>query len=236
MTCAKIRRVLPGYLDGALPGAQHPQLREHIELCSNCRQELEHYRRLSALMSRVEPVPPPADLAVRIKVAVARQRATLGWAGRFRRLASRADLVLKNFLEPLALPATGGLATAMLIFAMIYHFVGVGMPLGAVPNDRPTNLMQPARLESLAPFPVPGPLTSEETGAGGPHAPLVEATVNAGGEVVNYQILSGPSDLAVRRQLDQMLLFSRFRPQMSFGRPTGGGRVVLSFSEVRVKG
>jgi len=236
MTCAKIRRLLPGYLDDALPGAQQPQVREHFDVCYDCRQELEHYRRLSALMARAEPVAPPAELAVRIKVAVARARASSGWAGWFRTRASRADLVLKNILEPLALPATGGVITALLVFAMMYHFVGVGMPLGAVPNDRPTNLMQPARLESLAPFPVPGPLTSEETGAGGPHALLVEATVNAEGEVVNYQILSGPSDLAVRRQLDQMLLFSRFRPQMSFGRPTGGGRVVLSFSEVRVRG
>jgi hypothetical protein len=33
-----------------------------------------------------------------------------------------------------------------------------------------------------------------------------------------------------------VLLFSRFRPMMSFGRPTSGGHVVLSFSEVRVKG
>jgi len=60
--------------------------------------------------------------------------------------------------------------------------------------------------------------------------------VNAQGEMVNYHILAGPTDLAVRRQLEQVLLFSRFRPQMSFGRPTPGGRVVLSFSEIRVKG
>ena len=27
-------------------------------------------------------------------------------------------------------------------------------------------------------------------------------------------------------QIDQVLLFSRFRPELSFGRPTGGGRVL----------
>jgi len=54
--------------------------------------------------------------------------------------------------------------------------------------------------------------------------------------VVSYKILSGPSDLAVLRQLDQILLFSRFRPRLSFGRPTDGGRVLLGFSEVRVRG
>jgi hypothetical protein len=40
----------------------------------------------------------------------------------------------------------------------------------------------------------------------------------------------------VRKQLDHMMLFTRFRPQMSFGRPVPGGRVILSFSEIRVRG
>ncbi len=63
-----------------------------------------------------------------------------------------------------------------------------------------------------------------------------QAVLNSRGEVVNYDILSGPDSAPVRRQLDQVLLFSRFRPQMSFGRPTAGGTVILSFSEIRVRG
>ena len=39
-----------------------------------------------------------------------------------------------------------------------------------------------------------------------------------------------------RHQLDQMLIFSRFRPMLSFGRPTAGGHVVLSFSAIHVRG
>jgi hypothetical protein len=48
--------------------------------------------------------------------------------------------------------------------------------------------------------------------------------------------LSGPKSLDVQRQLDQMLLFSRFRPMLSFGRPTAGGHVILSFSAVHIRG
>ncbi len=236
MTCWKIRRKLPGYLDGALPNGEHSPVREHLEYCADCRRELERYRKLSMLMSRFERAAPPPDLAVRIRVAVAQARASQGWAHRLSRVKIRASLILQNILQPLAVPATGGLVAAMLVFTVMSHMVAWGVPLGAVPNDLPTNLLQPARLESLAPFPVSGPLENDDTGLAGPHALLVEATVNAQGEVVNYQILSGPADLVTRRQLDQVLLFSRFRPQMSFGRPTPGGRVVLSFSEVRVKG
>jgi hypothetical protein len=64
----------------------------------------------------------------------------------------------------------------------------------------------------------------------------VDVTVDAQGQMADYQILSGPSSPDLRHQLDQMLLFSRFRPMMSFGRPTSGGHVILSFSAVRVRG
>ena len=61
---------------------------------------------------------------------------------------------------------------------------------------------------------------------------------DARGQAAGYEILAGPDGQAVRRQLDQLMLFSRFRPQMTFGRPTSGGRVrmVLTFSEIRVRG
>ena len=54
--------------------------------------------------------------------------------------------------------------------------------------------------------------------------------------MTEYQIISGPNSAELRRQLDQMLLFSRFSPMLSFGRPTSGGHVVLSFSAVHVRG
>jgi hypothetical protein len=60
--------------------------------------------------------------------------------------------------------------------------------------------------------------------------------VNADGQAVSYRVISGQVDQIVQHELDQVLFFSRFRPQMSFGRPTSGGRVLLSFNEIRVRG
>jgi hypothetical protein len=133
----------------------------------------------------------------------------------------------------LAIPATGGFTVALIVFVLVCQLLGLGMPLRAVSNDSPTNLLQPARLEALAPFPITG---LEESGNSGPHALLVEATVNSHGEAVDYRILAGPDDPIIRRQLDLVLMFSRFRPQMSFGRFTSGGRVVLSFSDLSIHG
>jgi hypothetical protein len=230
MKCREAQRRLPGYLDAALGPGDRAGLAEHLESCAPCRLQLESYRKLAVVLAGVEPSPPPPDLAVRIRVEVSRERARR----EARRLLVGSWVRFENFLQPLAVPATGGLLTAMLAFAIVAQSLLVGVPVGAVPNDLPTNLLQPARLESLAPFPAPGLLgTNASTRSG---ALVVQATLNSRGEVVNYEILSGPDDRAVRRQLDQVLLFSRFRPQMSFGRPTSGGHVIISFSEVRVTG
>jgi hypothetical protein len=237
MECHRVRRLLPGYLDGALPSGAwsetHLMIRQHLELCGECREELQSYLALSSLMSRVERPAPPADLPLRIRVAAAQRLSDNPWLHYARRARTRAQLILENILEPLALPATGGFTVAFVVFVLVCQLLGMGTPLRAVTNDSPTNLLQPARLEALAPFPVTG---MEESGHSGPHALLVEATVNAQGEAVTYEILSGPDNPTIRRQLDLVLLFSRFRPQMSFGRFTSGGHVVLSFSDISVKG
>jgi hypothetical protein len=237
MNCAQIRTLLPGYLDGALPDGLGPGGRfgiaRHLEHCSGCRRELETYRNLSQLISSVGPVAPPADLGVSIRVAVSRVRARQGVAAGVRFWLNRVELMLENILEPLALPATGGLVAALLVFAMIYQVLGTGMPLDAATPDSPTSLMQPARLEVLAGFQM-SRLEEMNHTEGLPL--LVETTVNSSGQAVGYRIISGRADVAVQHELDQVLLFSKFRPQMSFGRPMSGGRVVLSFSQIRVQG
>jgi hypothetical protein len=237
MECEKVKTLLPGYLDGGLQlddgSESHLMIGRHLEVCGECREELQGYLALSSLMSRVERAAPPADLALRIRVAAAQRLSDNPWVHYARRARTRGELILENILEPLALPATGGLTVALVVFVLVCQLLGMGAPLRAGANDSPTNLLQPARLEALAPFPVTG---MEESGHSGPHALLVATTVNALGQAVTYEIIAGPDNPTIRRQLDLVLMFSRFRPQMSFGRFTSGGRVVLSFSDISVKG
>jgi hypothetical protein len=65
---------------------------------------------------------------------------------------------------------------------------------------------------------------------------LVDVIVDANGQMTTYNIIAGLDSPEVHHQLDQMLIFSRFRPMLSFGRPTAGGHVVLSFSAIHVRG
>jgi len=229
MNCYQARRRLAGYLDGGVRASERAQLSVHLDCCGSCRKDLNDYRLLVARLAHVERVAAPADLASRIRVQASFGRSR--WLP-FTRLWSRAVMGFRNILEPLAVPAAGGIVTALAIFTLLVQNVLVGVPVGGiVPGDLPLNLVQPAQLESLAPFSVP-----ETNGQPGSEPLLLEATLNANGEVLFYQILSGPNDAAVKRQIDQMLMFSHFRPQLGFGRPMDGGRVLLNFSGIHVRG
>jgi hypothetical protein len=238
MDCAEAQDLLPGYLDGAVPERRsqqtHARLGRHLDDCASCRAELGRYREISGMMAIARRAAPPPQLGVAIRSAVSRARANSGFSGRMRRLHTRLELLLDHILEPLAVPATGGLLAALVVFGIVYQVLGVGMPVKAASTDSPTSLLQPARLETLAGFETAS--LAEADRADEQHGLLVEATVNADGQAVDYRVISGQVDAAMRRQLDQVVLFSRYRPQMSFGRPTSRGRVVLSFAQVRVRG
>jgi hypothetical protein len=229
MTCREVGRHLAGYLDGAMSGQRHAIVHAHLSECSACRADLDAYGRLARLLADAAPVTPPADLATRIRVQASHAQFSRDYSTR---IWARVSIFFENILRPLAVPATGGLLTAAFAFVFLVQSLIVGIPMGTIPNDLPTDLIQPARLESLAPFPAPGMITDRS----GASLLIVEATLNAEGQVADYKILIGPNTATIRHQIDQVLIFSRFQPELNFGRPTPGGQVVLSFSEIRVQG
>jgi hypothetical protein len=151
-------------------------------------------------------------------------------------MRDRAELLLDNVFRPLTVPATGGFFSAILVFAVVLQLIVPGITVRAVPNDVPLNILRPAELITLSDYPSSWAPEQHDVELSLPHGLLIDVTVDQHGQMVAYQIISGPKSVDLRHQLDQMLLFSRFRPMMSFGRPTSGGHVILSFSAVRVRG
>lgn len=239
MKCTTVHQKLAGYLDDAASqslGAERARIHEHLSDCAVCRAELERYRRLAVMLSRTPRALPPSDLAVRIRVAAAQAKQQQRWQDRLQAAWDHAIVVLENAFRPLTLPATGGFMTAILIFALVLQLTVPGVTVRAVGNDVQLNILRPAELIALSDYPQAWVPEQHETEMSLPHGLLLDVTVNAQGQMVDYQILSGPRSADLRHQLDQMLIFSRFRPMMSFGRPTSGGHVILSFSAVRVRG
>jgi hypothetical protein len=240
MKCTTVRSKLAGYLDDVVESAartsERGEMRQHLDSCAYCREELQRYRKLAVLLSRSQRTLPPSDLAVRIKVAAAQAQHMQDWRSQWQRFRDRAEILLDNVLRPVTLPATGGFVSAILVFAVVLQLIAPGISVQAIPNDVPLNLMQPAELLTLSDSPGNWAPENHDGELALPHGLMLDVTVDANGGMIGYQILSGPHTAEMQHQLDQMLLFSRFNPMKSFGRKISGGHVILSFSAVRVRG
>jgi hypothetical protein len=143
------------------------------------------------------------------------------WAGRF----------CDEIVWPLALPFTGGLAAAIVLFSMC---VVPTYPLRApaianeVSTDVPTMLSTTVAVKGISPF-----VTSADE-------VVVDVWVDGEGRMFDYAIVAGASVLAsehLRRRLENMLLFTEFTPATEFGRPMSSKvRLRLGSSRVDVRG
>lgn len=220
MKCTEAISLFNSYLDGSLNGGQMYHLAEHFKVCGKCRLEYNALKRTQALVAGLGRKQAPADLALRIRVAVSQQR-SISLRRRFQGLLVR----LENSVNAFMLPASGGVVTAVVMFGLLIGFLAVPNRVSA--NDVPTSLYMPPRLSS-APFTGSMSINSS--------APVViEAFVDSNGRVADYRIISGEDSQQVRKQLDRSLIFTVFEPAMSFGRPASGKAVII-FSNVEVTG
>ena len=141
MKCSTVRENLAGYMDDAIDGASQVrnriQVREHLDGCAGCREDLERFRKLSALLSRVPRSLPPVDLATRIRVAAAQSPDRENAPSTWRRMRDRAEILLDNVFRPITLPATGGFASAILVFVVCFMILsGLQIIVSSKPDSR----------------------------------------------------------------------------------------------------
>jgi anti-sigma factor RsiW len=220
MKCTEAISLFNPYLDGTLNGGQMHGLAQHFQSCRKCRGEYASLQSTQALLAALGRKPAPADLALRLRVAISQERSS-SFSRRFQGLVVRVENALNAFM----LPASAGLVTAVVMFGVLIGFLAVPNKVSA--NDVPTSLYMPPRLTS-APFVGSIAINSVSP-------VVIEAYIDSNGRISDYRIISGEDTAQVRKQLDRALIFTVFEPAMSFGRPAYG-RVVITFSNVEVTG
>jgi hypothetical protein len=198
----------------------------HLDDCGNCSREWKSLRQAQALLAELGPVAEPADLLLRIRVAVSQERA------RSRRSALEGwSLAWKNTVGPFLLQAGAGFASAVLLLGSIIVLITMfAQPeMAQASKDEPLGNPTAPRLVSLSSDAADSQISAIS-------APVVvEVSINGEGYMYDYRIVSGPNDTTTRSQIENMLLMSRFEPARFFGQPVRG-LAVLSFSGVSVRG
>ena len=222
--CAPVRGSLSNYLDGAVTGVEMRGIADHLESCSSCRAEFDLARNMQQTLSTLGPSRVPSDLSLRLRLAISRE-GRRSWPSRLDRLA----LSWQNALRPLVMQAAAGLACAVLLLGSILFLLGAMSAANPVmANDEPLGAMTaPHYLYSVAG--VQPVITPEDSTI------IVEAQINARGEVYDYRIVSGPEDAVVRSQVVDRLLTSVFTPASVFGVPIRG-HVIMTFAGISVRG
>jgi len=221
--CAQTRKLFSPYLDGRVSGTEMHAFTRHVEQCVRCEREFAALQRTQLLLASLGPKKAPADLALKLRLAISRE------AAETRRPRFEGMLVrLSNSLNAFMVPATAGLVSAVLTFGLLLGFFALPQALEASSADVPLMLYTRPQLQQSA--------FGMSLGNMGDDAQVIEAYVDANGRVEDYRILSQPDDAkAVLPQLKNLLIFTTFRPALSMGRPTTG-TAVLSFSKISVKG
>jgi hypothetical protein len=223
MKCREVRGLLSPYLDGVVTGNEMQALREHLDGCAGCMRDYQGLRRTQQLLMSVGRVQEPADLGLNLRLAISREAAEAR-RPRFEGLRMR----VQNTLDAFMVPATAGLACALLIFGLVTAILAIPGPLQANNQDVPLVLNTGPELQQSV---FGTTLSSMNT-----DSLVIEAYVDRNGRVQDYKILSDPGESEeLLPQVKRMLIFTTFRPAMSMGRPIAS-RAVLSFSRISVRG
>jgi hypothetical protein len=227
--CAEIQGSFSVYLDGAISGHEMQEISRHIEGytdtagrrtegCGACASELAAWRTAQSALAALGPARAPADLPLRLRVAISHERACSN-----SQLVDRLGLMWDNVLRPRLVHISAGFAGSMVLGSMALLLGAVAAPQPVLANDQPLGAMtEPHFLYSNS--------SADIVSVRGTPV-VVEAQVNAAGEVYDYTIVSGPRDAAVRVRVEDQLLNSVYEPASAFGVPVRG-RVVITFAGV----
>lgn len=223
--CTSTHKV-SGYLDGRLTGEERREMAHHLSECDNCVTAAEDFRRMRATLRSLPKLSPPRQLQAELRVAASRAaarraaRATFPlWCAAWK---DRLRFSFQHLMRPIALPLTGGLVSAGLMFGMLAP--SFALPSNYRNSDVPTVLATQATVKGMAPLGI----SDSDV--------IVDLTVDEQGRMVDYTIIEGQGQInseALRRSLENSLLFTEFNPATSFGQPMSG-RIRVSFRSSRI--
>ena len=225
MSCRSTRSLITAYVEGQLDPARRWLVRRHLLACTACYGDYERSEAVGDLVERVGPRAVPADLRVRIMSAVSPQSVRDHWP--------RWKVGFSNLMRPIAVPAAGGLLSAVVLFGILMSGLAASGP--GLNSDIPityfatTGVTDPS-LRSPPPFGIDKNV-------------VVEAFVDGRGAVYDFRVVrlpaTHPADhTKLKSDLAHVLLTATFDPATIWGQPVPG-KMLISFqapTQVIVRG
>jgi len=231
MDCQQIRLMLSAFQDGHVVESERRVVAAHLVRCGACSLQLGQLEMARQTLRAIPTRPAPIHLNYSLRAMASREaahrRGYAGFRGWVRGFSERIILFANNLMRPLAVPAAGGLASAVFLFSMMMtNFQGI---VRQPHNDVPISVATEPTVRSIL---VDLSDDAELT---------LDVFVDEQGRVIDYSFPDGYGTLKssqMRRKLENTLLLTDFNPATSFGQPVSGWVKVkfVSVSEIDVKG
>jgi len=224
-SCRQFEQRHSAYLDGELPPSVRQQMISHLDRCSGCYKQDRISREIRQAMRTMPAVKAPDALKTQLRIAASRevlrhQSNTTWWEERLSALTMWKD----NMMRPVAIPAFGGVVSAILLFCMIAPLVARNVARTSL--DVPTGLYTEASVKGVLPL----GLDAEDVD--------VELTIDENGNMIDYTVAdSQRSEFerspSLQRNLESHLLTMKFTPATAFGQPVNA-KIRLTFRNTRI--
>jgi len=221
ISCEAATELMSPFIDSMVSVTEADSLRSHLSECISCKRQLQSFVSLRNVVAGVEPLAIPEDLQLetRVRLSHARQRNRRDqWQAQF-----------ENILKPFAMPAVMGIILTLLGFGIL--FGGLNSPRQVIASEDGQGVF----VAGVYQPPSTPDLTLRRLGGVSPdldNALSVQSELNTLGEIDAYRIIAGERSPGVDRWLQELVLFSQFKPATHWGLPVRS-RIILSFVTVR---
>jgi len=227
MSCEKVREQISLMLDRRLHPAQWAESQLHVDSCADCEHFYESSRLTRAGMRGMAMTAAvPVNLTARLRSMASTERirvmADASRAAQPRDWAGSLRLYFNNMMRPFAVPVTGGLFTALLMFSLLMPNLVIRRsggftesPLADLTDPEGTLVGASTTRELVWLQPGDATISGNETS--------LVLLIDAHGKVQDFYLSGGE----LTDEMKTVILLSRFTPATVYGQPTWGLKQVV---------
>jgi putative zinc finger protein len=218
MSCRTVQKSLSAFLDQALSRTEMDLISVHLSGCRECDARKRELAGVTTALRALPGKKVPAQLASQLQVLASHERARR-LAGPWHIALGTLRLAINNLMRPVAIPVTGGLASAMFLFSMLTPTLTIRAADARTDVPAYHWLYTQGTMIDTPPFGFQG------------NEIQVVLTLDKNGQITDYSCSDGKVSRQVMDNIGNTLLFSSFEPPTMFGMPMAG-KLRVTFKKI----
>lgn len=229
MSCDNVQERISLLLDCKLPAGEREHVLAHLEACAKCGDRFESMQYMRASLRNMARPTVPAALSTKLRVMAshecAQRIARKNLSTRAAHWVTATRLAFDNLMRPFAVPVTGGLLSAFVIFSLLVpslsfpHSHSYEPPLAVAETDvqwgDPDGKIVGATADHARLLPGSAVIYGNEVS--------LTLLIDERGHVQDYYLSGGE----LTDEMKSLILLSQFTPATVSGQPTWGLKQVV---------